>query len=101
MGVWHAQSSHQLETSIRRLSVTSADCSKMMPDGSPEEAARIARLKEDAARVEADLIEAEAQNRLYELLCQRTRHAACSLLLTSPHLHPVQGHHPSELQAST
>ncbi|KAK9808645.1 hypothetical protein WJX72_001158 [[Myrmecia] bisecta] len=65
--------STRLEGHIARLSVTSRDCSKLMPDGQPDAQARVQQLQEEMAVLDEELIEAEAKNRLYTLLGERTR----------------------------
>jgi hypothetical protein len=74
----NAQGAHQLEKEIRRLALTGRDCEKLIPDGSPVQAARVSRLREDLAALDNDTFEAEAKLRLYSLLLGRTR-CACVL----------------------
>ena len=68
-----SQESQRLDTEITRLSTTARDCGLLMPDGSPDQQARIAALTATLRRVEADNSDAEAKNQLYLLLRERTR----------------------------
>ena len=67
------QESQRLDTEITQLSTTARDCSLLMPDGSPDQQARIQALTATLKRVEADNEDADAKNQLYLLLRERTR----------------------------
>ncbi len=67
------QELQRLDTEITRLSTTARDCGLLMPDGSPDQQARIAALTATLRRVEADNSDADAKNQLYLLLRERTR----------------------------
>ena len=69
----HSQESQRLDTEITRLSTTARDCGLLMPDGSPDQQARIAALTATLQRVEADNSDTDAKNQLYLLLRERTR----------------------------
>ena len=69
----HVQASQRLETEVTRLTTTARDCSLLMPDGSPDQQARITALTATLRRVEADNQDADATNQLYLLLRERTR----------------------------
>ncbi|KAL3130594.1 hypothetical protein ABBQ38_008398 [Trebouxia sp. C0009 RCD-2024] len=69
------------ESQIGRLSLTSKDCTNLMPGEPPDDQARIRALTEESKVLEEELIEVEAKNRLYTLLGERTRreHMAMSI----------------------
>ncbi|KAA6428968.1 MAG: hypothetical protein FRX49_01078 [Trebouxia sp. A1-2] len=69
------------ESQIARLSLTSKDCTNLMPGEPPDDQARIKALTEESKVLEEELIEVEAKNRLYTLLGERTRreHMAMSI----------------------
>ena len=67
------QESRRFEHQISRLSVTSRDCSVLMPGEQPTEQARVGALQDEQKVLEEELVEAEAKNRLYSLLGERTR----------------------------
>lgn len=62
------------EKDAARMALISRDCSRLMPDGSPEAAARLAELHAERAAVELERAEALAKHRLYELLEARTKY---------------------------
>ena len=74
------------ETSLRALLLTAGDCAKLMPDGSPDEAARVAELEAHLKALEARQAEAEAKHRLYTLLFERTRWPSWSFCAATPDL---------------
>ena len=59
---------------MEKYEVAKRDCVLMMPDGQPQNNARITELQTQQAALEAEMVEHEAKNRLYLLLAQRTRH---------------------------
>lgn len=65
--------SRRFEHQISRLSVTSRDCAVLMPGEQPTEQARVEALQDEQKVLEEELVEAEAKNRLYSLLGERTR----------------------------
>ena len=67
------QESRRFEHQISRLSVTSRDCAVLMPGEQPTEQARVEALQDEQKVLEEELVEAEAKNRLYSLLGERTR----------------------------
>lgn len=69
------QESRRFEHQIARLSLTSRDCAALMPGEQPAEQARIEHLQQEHKVLEEELVEAEAKNRLYTLLGERTRWA--------------------------
>ncbi len=75
------QESDTSETGLQQLLLTAGDCTKLMPDGSPAEAARIAELREHLKALEVQSAEAQAKHRLYDLLYERTR---CGLRRQEP-----------------
>ena len=58
---------------LEQLELTSQECAQLMPQSMAEAEARVAALEEELARVENDILEAEAKNELYKLLEVRTR----------------------------
>ena len=73
------------EAALKQMALTSADCAKLMPDGSPDEAARIAELEAHFKALEVEQASAEAKHRLYTLLHERTKCAGAD----DPSLHPL------------
>lgn len=73
------QEARRHESQIARLSLTSKDCTNLMPGEPPDDQARIKALTEESKILEEELIEVEAKNRLYTLLGERTRSASISL----------------------
>lgn len=71
----HLQEARRHESQIARLSLTSKDCTNLMPGEPPDDQARIKALTEESKVLEEELIEVEAKNRLYTLLGERTRSA--------------------------
>ncbi len=69
------QEARRHESQIARLSLTSKDCTNLMPGEPPDDQARIKALTEESKVLEEELIEVEAKNRLYTLLGERTRSA--------------------------
>lgn len=74
----YLQEARRHESQIARLSLTSKDCTNLMPGEPPDDQARIKALTEESKVLEEELIEVEAKNRLYTLLGERTR-SACRL----------------------
>ena len=70
------QEARRHESQIARLSLTSKDCTNLMPGEPPGDQARIKALTEESKVLEEELIEVEAKNRLYTLLGERTRSAS-------------------------
>lgn len=62
-----------LEASLQRLRDDNTDAVRLTPGAMAEERAYDAALEEEAARADAELREADAKNRLYALLLERTR----------------------------
>ena len=62
------------DAEVAKLVVTSRDCTKLMPDGSPQAKAKIAAIRTAHEQLETDLAEAEAKHRLYTLLEARTKY---------------------------
>jgi len=71
----YLQEARRHESQIARLSLTSKDCTNLMPGEPPDDQARIKALTEESKVLEEELIEVEAKNRLYTLLGERTRSA--------------------------
>ncbi|CAD7697333.1 unnamed protein product, partial [Ostreobium quekettii] len=67
------QESQQKENLLDHLKNTSVDCKKMMTSDSSAEIAYIQHLKSEMKLLDDELVEAEAKNRLYYLLGERTR----------------------------
>lgn len=67
------QESDTSEAGLQQLLLTAGDCAKLMPDGSPAEAARVAELQEHLKALEIEQAEAQAKHCLYDLLYVRTR----------------------------
>ena len=67
------QDTMRLEHLIGRLDVTSRDCRTLMPDGQPDQQARIKGLQAEMRVLEEELVDTEARHRLYQLLAERTR----------------------------
>lgn len=55
------------------MRTTVHDCTLLMPDGRPDEAATIAAVAATLSSVESDVNDADAKNQLYALLRERTR----------------------------
>ena len=77
----HVQEARRHENQIGRLSLTSKDCTNLMPGEPPDDQARIKALTEESKVLEEELIEVEAKNRLYSLLGERTRSATRTRVL--------------------
>lgn len=61
------------ENELDDLKNSSTDCKRMMLTNSDSELSYIQHLKDEMKRLEDELVEAEAKNRLYYLLGERTR----------------------------
>lgn len=61
------------EGMLNKLRDDNEDAARLTPGGLSEEQAYIANLKEEMRQIDEDLLEAEAKNRLYYLLGERTR----------------------------
>eukprot|EP00775_Hariotina_reticulata_P005882 gene5882-6123_t len=65
--------SRKAEASIAKMRDDDTDAQRLTPDDCMEENAYIQNLRDEMNRVEEDLLEADAKNRLYYLLGERTR----------------------------
>lgn len=61
-----------MQKKVERLTVTSKDCTALMPTGAVEVKQRMEAVMEEIKGLNAEIIEAEAKHRLYTLLAQRT-----------------------------
>ena len=67
------QEAKELEIKVEKHEVASHDCELLKPSGELENKARIAELQASQGALEAELVEHDAKNRLYQLLAVRTR----------------------------
>ncbi|KAF6261763.1 hypothetical protein COO60DRAFT_1636588 [Scenedesmus sp. NREL 46B-D3] len=65
--------SRKTDAAIAKMRDDDADAQRLTPDDCVEENAYIQSLRDEMTRVEDDLLEADAKNRLYYLLGERTR----------------------------
>ncbi|WIA19827.1 hypothetical protein OEZ85_005735 [Tetradesmus obliquus] len=65
--------SRKTEAAIAKIRDEDTDVQRLTPDDCVEENAYIQSLRDEMTRVEEDLLEADAKNRLYYLLGERTR----------------------------
>lgn len=61
------------ESTVNKMGDDSTDCKRLTPEELSEEQAYIQQLQDEMKRIDEDLTEAEAKNRLYYLLGERTR----------------------------
>jgi hypothetical protein len=66
-------SPHRKELTISRMRDDKTDAQRLTPGELSEEKAYIQQLQDEMKRIDEDLTEAEAKNRLYYLLGERTR----------------------------
>ena len=60
---------------MEKYNLATHDNDLLKPDGEPANKARIAELQASQSALEAELVEHDAKNRLYQLLAVRTRSA--------------------------
>lgn len=68
-----SEESSQMSKKLDDLKNASSDCKKMMTSDSSAELMYIQHLKDEMKILDDELVEAEAKNRLYYLLGERTR----------------------------
>lgn len=66
------------EKEVSKLVLESQDCTRLMPDGCPEQVARLSELRVEQAAIATESAEAGAKHRLYTLLEARTKYTAAS-----------------------
>ena len=71
-----AEETRRKEAVSAKLKDDNTDASRLTPEQLADEMAYIQQLKDEMRRIDEDLTEAEAKNRLYYLLGERTRWGA-------------------------